>query len=404
MAPSLPTPELAQAPARSIAAPAPSPGPPPRAPSSQGASSNSVAEAQANAVANIPPHISRQVVATGLEAATDLAVTNEADVIYTERLNGLWVRRSTLESVGLWTPDQTNWGKSASLHSLALDPDFANSKVLYVLVLSASGQRVDTGVVRLRLKSDLSGVVEQKVILSARDIAQGTGSLGSTAQASGKLRMGPDGLLYLGLGDFRSTVSPQSPNALAGKVLRFNAFGEASPANRVPVGTDTRIFAYGLRSPVGISFHPNTEELILVQQGAGVPDELAIASAGSNGGGSRSCTSAEVASCEGGGKRSANWRVLSSWGVSDKGDGASGLERLQGQAWREWRNGVAVSFQGNRGIDLLKIDAKGKVLRTAQILKGMQTSFGPMADGPDGLYVVARKKDGSSEIWRLKNN
>lgn len=343
----------------------------------------------------------RQVVATELSFPTDLALSSDADLIYTELRQGVVVRRASGPSAIVWTPSSSGWGKSATLSSVAIDPDFSTTRVLYVLLLEPSFERAKADIVRLKLKNDLSGVVEQRIVLTSTFAAESSTQFGTTPQMGGKVRAGPDGFLYVALGDFRSGVTPQSPTLLAGKVLRITVNGQAAPGNRNLPGADPRIFASGVRGPAGISFQPNTEELVVAYQGPSSGSELSAVKAGANGGWNPSCPGSKQGYCERVGSLPVNWRTVIGWSAAEKG-GVAGVERLRGQTWRDWRNALAVAFDQG-GVDFVKVDSGGQVTSSVQLLTGLDVRFSSIAEGPDGLYALVKKKDGRKEIWKLIN-
>ncbi len=394
--------EVAESPTQAINAPPPKEGPPPKAPPRLGTNVLVENQAVSAVTTSIKPHIVRQVVATELSFPTDLALSSDADLIYTERSQGVVVKRAVGTGAVVWTPSSSGWGKSATLSSVAIDPDFSTTRVLYVLLLEPSFERAKADLVRLKLKNDLSGVVEQRVVLTTTYAADTSTQFGTTPQMGGKVRVGPDGFLYVAMGDFRSGAAAQSPTLLAGKVLRITANGQPAPGNRNSTGADRRIYVSGVRGPTGISFQPNTEDLVLAQQGASSVSQLSVVKAGANGGWNPSCPGGKQGYCESAGLLPVNWRPVIGWSAAEK-RGIAGIDRLRGQTWRDWKNALAVAFDQAGGIEFVKVDAGGQVTSSVLLLTGLDVSFGSIAEGPDGLYAVVKKKDGRKEIWKLIN-
>ena len=104
----------------------------------------------------------------------------------------------------------------AGLLGIALDPEFAQNRFVYLYYsarLSMSG-RVNR-VVRYREVGSRLG--ERAVLLD--DIPAGQ------IHDGGRLRFGPDGLLYVTAGDAASAALAQDLGSLAGKILRITRDG-----------------------------------------------------------------------------------------------------------------------------------------------------------------------------------
>ena len=102
------------------------------------------------------------------------------------------------------------------------------------------------------------------------------------------LAFGPDGDLYVGLGDGGSQGDPhgngQNTNALLGKILRLDVdSGDpyAIPADN-PFGNE--VWAYGLRNPWRFSFDKATGDLYIGDVGQNTWEEIDFLPAGSPGG------------------------------------------------------------------------------------------------------------------------
>ena len=107
----------------------------------------------------------------------------------------------------------------------------------------------------------------------------------------GWLQFGPDGMLYLSLGDGGgagdTANNAQNVNALYGKILRIDPFGgDAYPGDStrdyaIPAGNPfaaaggaPEIWAYGLRNPFRASFDPATGNLWIGDVGQGAREEI----------------------------------------------------------------------------------------------------------------------------------
>src|SRR6202035_2525641 len=80
----------------------------------------------------------------------------------------------------------------------------------------------------------------------------------------GRIAFGPDGKLYVTLGDQHDAPSAQNVNDVRGKVLRYNPDGSI-PSNN-PFGARDPVWAYGFRNPFGIAFSA-TGQLAITMNG-----------------------------------------------------------------------------------------------------------------------------------------
>ncbi len=151
------------------------------------------------------------------------------------------------------------------LLGLAFAPDYASSGRFYVNFTNASG---DTVIARFNRSStptlaDASSRFDLQLEGSRRVISQPFSN-----HNGGHLAFGPDGYLYIGLGDGGSGNDPdhraQNPNELLGKMLRIDvnvpgndAFGYRIPPDNPFLGASSardEIWAFGLRNPWRYSF------------------------------------------------------------------------------------------------------------------------------------------------------
>jgi glucose/arabinose dehydrogenase len=113
----------------------------------------------------------------------------------------------------------------------------------------------------------------------------------ATNHDGGQLQFGPDGYLYIGVGDGGGQGDQHGPigngqnrNVLLGKLLRIDVTGQDTyaipPTN--PFGNE--IWAYGLRNPWRFSFDRATNDLYIADVGQDTYEEIDVQPASSKGG------------------------------------------------------------------------------------------------------------------------
>jgi glucose/arabinose dehydrogenase len=166
----------------------------------------------------------------------------------------------------------------SGLLGLALDPDFAVNHLVYAYYSESDPAAPAVGlrnrVVRF---TDRDGEgVELTAILDDLPVSP-TGA--EDAHQGGALAFGPDGKLYVSLGDTGTPALAQDPSSPAGKILRINPDGSVPPDNPFP---GSPVFALGFRNPWGLAFHPRTGELYASENGNKSHDEVNLVRPGGN--------------------------------------------------------------------------------------------------------------------------
>lgn len=178
----------------------------------------------------------------------------------------------------------TRAGGERGLLGLAFDPKYKQNRRLYVHYTDRNG---DTVLSRYTATADFTRAdpATAKTLFTAdQPYANHNG---------GQLAFGPDGFLYLGLGDGGSAGDPQNNgqklSTPLGKLLRFDVSGaEAKPAAGNPFlnrsGANPNIWAYGLRNPWRFSFDRSTGDLIIADVGQNEFEEVSRQPRASKGG------------------------------------------------------------------------------------------------------------------------
>lgn len=168
-------------------------------------------------------------------------------------------------------------GNEQGLLGLAFHPEFAQNGFFYVNYTEAGG---DTVIARFTASGNLADPNSEVRLLGVKQPFPN--------HNGGGLAFGPDGYLYIALGDGGSGGDPkgngQNRNTLLGKILRIDVNrGEpyAIPTDN-PFGNE--VFHYGLRNPWRFSFDALTGDLWIGDVGQGSWEEINFLPAGTPGG------------------------------------------------------------------------------------------------------------------------
>lgn len=230
-------------------------------------------------------------VATGVPDPTDIQSAKDGSQrLFVVQQNGLI--RILRDGQLLATPFLDIAGRIAAggergLLGLAFPPGFADKHYFYVNYTDRNGNTV---VARYRVSpanSDIADPSSEEVILRQQQpYANHNG---------GQLQFGPDGYLYVGLGDGGSANDPQgngqNRRTFLGKILRLDVESDLS-AYRVPssnpfVGDPSylpEIWALGVRNPWRFSFDNATGDLWIADVGQGRAEEIDFQPSSSKGG------------------------------------------------------------------------------------------------------------------------
>jgi glucose/arabinose dehydrogenase len=304
------------------------------------------------------------------------------------------------------------------VHGVAIDPDFANNRYVYVFMASNLSTNPRTNrVVRLQLDATLSTATNRVDIISDiayKDVANAVGGAGS--HSGGRIRFGPGGYLYVTTGDNHNGSLPQDLTRLGGKVLRVDRNGAAAPGNNTPSGGDPRIYTYGHRNVQGIDFRPagtvNAGQPYTAEHGPNHSDEITPLVPGGNAGWdpqNRPGLTCPDNYCGYAGSPTTMpmtdtarfpAALRPAWVHNTGSRGMGPLVFLNGVQWKSWNGRVAVGIMAASTLQIIELDSNG--MGTATTTAGLPSSrMRSLVQGPDGNLYIAT--DGG-EIWRVVPN
>jgi glucose/arabinose dehydrogenase len=201
-----------------------------------------------------------EAVASGLDAPVAMASTpSEPNRLYVVEQPGVIRVIENGELVPepfLDIHDEVKSGGEQGLLSMAFHPDYASNGLFYVDYTDLNG---DTRVVEYQAQSGADPVKRRELLFVEQPYANHNG---------GQLAFGPDGRLYVGMGDGGSGGDPenraQDLSQQLGKLLSTD----------VDQGTGWRIEGYGLRNPWRFSFDRETGDLWIGDVGQSEWEEI----------------------------------------------------------------------------------------------------------------------------------
>jgi len=207
-------------------------------------------------------------VADGLQLPVNLAFAPDGRLFLTE------VSRGAVRVIehGQLVPEpvavlQVANGGEQGLLGLALDPSFASNHYLYLFYSEPrDGQGWRNRVVRLTESGNRAA--DLQVVLDDLPI---NNHFHNASHNGGRIAFGPDGKLYVTVGDLGQGLTARDMKVLAGKLLRVNPDGSLPPDNPFP---GSPIYALGLRNSYGITFHPLSGVPYLTDNGPDGHDEV----------------------------------------------------------------------------------------------------------------------------------
>ena len=209
------------------------------------------------------------IVATNLQIPWSMAFAPDGRLFVTERPGRVRIMNLTAATSELaLTLDDVQAQGEGGLLGLVLDPQFTQTRFVYLYYTAvASGGSVNR-VVRYR---EVANRLAERAVLLDNIPA-------NTIHDGGRLRFGPDGLLYVTTGDAAATSLAQDLSSLAGKILRINRDGSTPRDNPF----SSMIYSSGHRNPQGLDWHPATGDLWGSEHGNSGNDEINVIDRGSN--------------------------------------------------------------------------------------------------------------------------
>ena len=357
--------------------------------------SSPVARAQGTGPSAGDQPVTVTTVATGLENPWGMAFLPDGRLLVTERPGRLRLvtREGAVSPPLQGVPDVVAAGQGGLL-GIALDPDFAANRRVYLSFAEARGRDVNaTAVFRGRLGEAGDRLEDGRVIWRQDPPIASRHHFGS------RLVFDRTGHLFVTTGDrFGQMDQSQNPANTLAKIVRITTDGQPARDNAATTGQTSwnpAVWAIGLRNVQGAALHPQTGRLWVSNHGPRGGDGLYAVSPGENYG----------------------WPLIS-WGTHYDGRPVNGgLREREGlvQPLTHWTPSIAPSgltfytadlmpawtgsaFSGalaGRMLVRLVLDGE-RVVRQERLLTDLGHRFRDVQQGPDGaLWLLTDARDGA---------
>lgn len=399
------------------------------------------------------PKISHETVLSGLDNPWDMAFLPDGTMFFTEKCKGLSVRTKSGDVHALYgMKDSKGYSDSGSdlfcegqagMLGVVADKNFADNRTLYVYSTSnkyhgdgckTNFERCDGNIVmRFKVSDDLKSVSDRTDIVTDiqyKPFKSNQPFGGPGAHNGGRLRIGPEGYLWVTGGDRHRGVCPQDGKLLCGKVLRIDGDGKAHADNNPPDGFDKRIYTYGHRNVQGIDFRPSDGRAFTAEHGPWHNDEITALVNGGNAGwdprekmAGRSECPDKYCGYEPNQKKAMDPAVRAAytpmsdtrfkdlmpaaWNNNGFSQGTGSAAFLKGSNWGHYEGRLAVGIMGiafgdtpaGSRIDIIDLTADGLgISGIVRMPLGMSKRFRGLVVGPDNALYASTDE---GEIYKI---
>jgi glucose/arabinose dehydrogenase len=235
------------------------------------------------AAATLPTGFTESLFATGLTNPTAMAFAPDGRLFVCEQSGQLRVIKNGALLATPFLTVTTDATGERGLLGIAFDPNFTSNQFLYIYY-TATTPTIHNRVSRFTANGDVATVGSEVPILNLNDLS------GATNHNGGSIHFGPDGKLYIGVGENANSANSQTISNLLGKMLRINSDGTIPSDNPTtfsgiagsPTGNNRAIWAVGLRNPFTFAFQPGTGRMFINDVGQSFWEEIDDGIGGSN--------------------------------------------------------------------------------------------------------------------------
>ena len=342
-----------------------------------------------------------KVVARGLRAPWAIAfLPGGRQMLITERVGALRV----VSVDGAIGPEISGvppvvLGGDAGLLDIVLDPAFATNRLIYFCYVEQRDRGNGLTLARARLSDNFGALENLAFILRVEPSPSNNAHFGS------RLLFDRQGKLLVSVGErFTDDVRVQAQDLKSplGKILRINTDGTPAPGNPFASTSGARadVWAYGLRNPQGLTFHPVTGALWETEHGPRGGDEVNIIEPGKNYGWPLIAYGIEYSG------RPVNGGLTAQTGMEqpvyywDPAIAPSGATFYSADAVPEWKNNLFVAAHAGQHLARLVFEGQ-RVVGEERLLLDQRQRMRDVRQGPDAALWVVTDDQNDGRLIRL---
>lgn len=313
---------------------------------------------------------------SGQSFITTIAFSPNGRMYFMEKNTGairVVIGQDSVRPEPFFTFNVNNLGERGGL-GLTFHPNYPDSPYVYCYV-TITGPVLANAVVRL--VDSLGYGTHPDTILRAPITVQATNHNG------GFLRFGPDGKLYITMGENAQAMWAQDTCRMQGKILRINYDGSIPGDNPIHCAP---IYSYGNRSSIGICFHPVTGALYESENGPTENDEINLILPGRNYGW-------PIVECRSDSPAYQNALICWTPTIAPTGIIVAWNSRIP-----EFNGKLLMNDFNNGTLHLLALNTSGDSILTDDHIFNAGTGLVDIEQGPDGFFYLA----GGGTIYRLR--
>jgi glucose/arabinose dehydrogenase len=224
--------------------------------------------------ARAPSAVGIQTIASGLAFPAAFTFVPDGRIVYGERFTGevRILDPASGDDTLFFTITKVETTGERGLLGLAVDPGYPGQPYVYAYATRNVGGSIVNQVIRMTDIGDLNAGCCPKVIFQSDTVS-------GSYHDGGRILFGPDGMLYIVVGDAHNASNAQDLTNTPGKIHRITPTGAVPPDNPIRGST---IFAYGIRNSFGFTFDPLTGILWEKDNGPACNDEVNVIRPGRN--------------------------------------------------------------------------------------------------------------------------
>ena len=225
---------------------------------------------QGGSAAVIPSGFTDTQVVSGLTNPTAMALAPDGRIFIAQQGGQLRVVKDGALLAQPFLTVTVNASGERGLLGVTFDPGFASNHFVYVYY-TATAPAIHNRLSRFTANGDVALAGSETILLELDNLSTATNHNG------GAIHFGPDGKLYIAVGDNANGANAQTLTNLLGKILRINANGTIPPDNPFvtqTTGRNAAIWALGLRNPFTFAFQSGVGRMFINDVGQNTFEEI----------------------------------------------------------------------------------------------------------------------------------